>query len=329
MSENELWEPFANRLQSLMDIAPGDVKAVVGYLDDKQHAELFGSLRGSPDQSILGNRKSSLFPQGRGAILEYPNEKVKKWVIDNGRKHGIDVDRRNPAFVFPLGKRAVKPGAGFNDLLDYAFGTMMYEEQDTFSPELKRAQQADGTQEGFASVHPLGGGTADDATFDAQYMYSRLRTTEGIENEIYLDGLKNKTVGIGHLIDEDDPLYNKPVGYRISDEEVQRLYEEDFASHAPGAMILPDFDSYSIELKEKLVDFVFNIGPNAFGLTNPEAPAWPTMLAFLLDGDFEGAANEVYKDWGVPDGGDPEGETTIGKERRDGVINALLREATL
>ena len=50
---------------------------------------------------------------------------------------------------------------------------------------------------------------------------------EGKVNSVYLDHLSLKTVGIGHLVNEWDEEYDKPVGTPVSEERVNELFAKD------------------------------------------------------------------------------------------------------
>ena len=60
-----------------------------------------------------------------------------------------------------------------------------------------------------------------------EQLQKELAADEGCKLEIYLDHLGYKTVGIGHLITEDDELYGFEVGTTVSQEHVDDLFHED------------------------------------------------------------------------------------------------------
>ena len=61
-------------------------------------------------------------------------------------------------------------------------------------------------------------------------MTEEIKADEGVVNEIYLDHLGLPTVGVGHLIREDDPEYGLDVGTQVDDERVTELFEADLYS---------------------------------------------------------------------------------------------------
>ena len=60
-----------------------------------------------------------------------------------------------------------------------------------------------------------------------EQLQKELAADEGCKLEIYLDHLGYPTVGIGHLITEDDELYGFEVGSEVSQEHVDDLFHAD------------------------------------------------------------------------------------------------------
>ena len=54
---------------------------------------------------------------------------------------------------------------------------------------------------------------------------------EGRVNSVYLDHLSLKTVGIGHLVNEWDEEYDKPVGTPVSEERVNELFAKKICAN--------------------------------------------------------------------------------------------------
>ena len=54
-----------------------------------------------------------------------------------------------------------------------------------------------------------------------------IATDEGKVMSVYLDHLNLPTLGIGHLINEWDEEYGKPVGTEVSEERVNELFAKD------------------------------------------------------------------------------------------------------
>ena len=57
-----------------------------------------------------------------------------------------------------------------------------------------------------------------------EQLQHELAIDEGCKLEIYLDHLGYKTVGIGHLITEDDELYGFEVGTTVSQEHLSLIH---------------------------------------------------------------------------------------------------------
>jgi GH24 family phage-related lysozyme (muramidase) len=62
---------------------------------------------------------------------------------------------------------------------------------------------------------------------DIKKLQDEIEADEGFKLEIYLDHLNLPTLGIGHLIKEDDPEHGKPVGTKVSYERCSALFEKD------------------------------------------------------------------------------------------------------
>ena len=59
-------------------------------------------------------------------------------------------------------------------------------------------------------------------------LQSELENDEGIKHELYLCSESHLTGGIGHLITEwDTEYYNKPVGTKVPNEQVNEWFEND------------------------------------------------------------------------------------------------------
>ena len=61
-------------------------------------------------------------------------------------------------------------------------------------------------------------------------LMEELKVDEGCVMEIYNDHLGYPTFGVGHLIREDDPEHDQPLGTIVSDERVREAFEQDLDS---------------------------------------------------------------------------------------------------
>tara|TARA_R100001591_G_scaffold99296_1_gene105506 strand:- start:276 stop:716 length:441 start_codon:yes stop_codon:yes gene_type:complete len=88
-----------------------------------------------------------------------------------------------------------------------------------------------------------------------------LKKDEGCVNAIYLDHLNLPTCGVGHLINEWDEEYGKPVGTEISEERVNMLFEQDVMTTLEECRILYEkFDDLPEEAQYILANMMFNMG---------------------------------------------------------------------
>ena len=94
----------------------------------------------------------------------------------------------------------------------------------------------------------------------------QIKLHEGEVLEIYEDSLGYATLGVGHLIKEDDPEFDMKLGTPISQEVVDKYFDEDFDKHleetyrvCENANI--DFDKLPEDIQHVLVDMCFNLGP--------------------------------------------------------------------
>ena len=62
---------------------------------------------------------------------------------------------------------------------------------------------------------------------DINKLREQLKIDEGVKYEVYLDHLGYKTFGIGHLVVAGDDEYGADVGYAVSEERVNAVFDED------------------------------------------------------------------------------------------------------
>mgnify|MGYP004452643153 CR=1 FL=1 len=88
-----------------------------------------------------------------------------------------------------------------------------------------------------------------------------LMEDEGVKYEIYLDHLSLPTHGIGHLIQESDEEYGKPVGTPVTEERVNECFNQDIDVTLSECNILYDnFDDLPEEAQHILANMMFNMG---------------------------------------------------------------------
>jgi len=110
---------------------------------------------------------------------------------------------------------------------------------------------------------------------------------EGVRNKPYKDSLGLWTVGVGHLIGDGKSLpdsWNR----EFSQEEVMKMFDEDYTHHKSAAMNIPGFDKVDGRGQGALTDLTFNMGPNWIS-------KWPKLKKQLSEGDTQGAASNLQE----------------------------------
>lgn len=114
-----------------------------------------------------------------------------------------------------------------------------------------------------------------------------IASDEGCRMEIYLDCLGLPTMGIGHLITQDDPEYNQPVGTLITEERVRQLFNLDIAVTLEDCrMIYPDFESLPEEAQLVIANMCFQLG-------RPRLTKFRKMKAAVDERRWNDAADEM------------------------------------
>ena len=82
-------------------------------------------------------------------------------------------------------------------------------------------------------------------------MTEEIKADEGVVNEVYLDHLGLPTVGVGHLIREDDPEHGLAVGTQVGSERVHELFEADlYTCVAETKLLYPQFEELPAEAQK-------------------------------------------------------------------------------
>ena len=98
-----------------------------------------------------------------------------------------------------------------------------------------------------------------------EQLREELKRDEGCVNAIYLDHLNLPTTGIGHLINEWDEEYGKPVGTPVSEERVNDLFDKDIQVTIDECKVLYDnFDNLPEEAQLIIANMMFNLGRPRF-----------------------------------------------------------------
>jgi len=126
--------------------------------------------------------------------------------------------------------------------------------------------------------------------FDTTIM-SFVEQNEGRKNVPYQDTKGLWTVGVGHLLGKTlPPAYKNPDGTprTLTDQEVQGLFETDYAKHKAEAAQLPMFSELDNLGQQALIDLTFNMGPTKFN-----EKKWPKFFTALKNKDLDTAAKEL------------------------------------
>ena len=140
------------------------------------------------------------------------------------------------------------------------------------------------------------GVTVDQRMFEPEKDYdstimSFVEQNEGRKNVPYQDTKGLWTVGVGHLLGKTlPPAYKNPDGTprTLDDQEVQGLFEADYAKHKAEAAQLPMFSELDAIGQQALIDLTFNMGPTKFNERK-----WPKFFTALTNKDLETAAKEL------------------------------------
>ena len=88
-----------------------------------------------------------------------------------------------------------------------------------------------------------------------------LERDEGIKYEIYLDHLGNPTLGIGHLITDNDPEYETDIGTKIDNDRVKEAFDSDIEIVLLDCELLYDqFEHLPEEVQLIIANMMFNMG---------------------------------------------------------------------
>ena len=122
---------------------------------------------------------------------------------------------------------------------------------------------------------------------DIERLKEEIKDDEGYKNEIYLDHLSLKTLGVGHLIKETDPEYDLEVGTHIEDERVNELFEEDInVTIDECRKLYYDFDRLPEEAQLIICNMMYNMG-------RPRLSRFHKMKRAVENRDWKEASNQM------------------------------------
>lgn len=102
---------------------------------------------------------------------------------------------------------------------------------------------------------------------DVRKVFEQLKIDEGVVYRIYEDHLGHPTFGVGHLIREEDPEHGMPIGTEVSRERVWDVFQQDLdiAIHECHMLYGDQFMTWPSEVKEILINMMFNLGRTRLG----------------------------------------------------------------
>ena len=122
---------------------------------------------------------------------------------------------------------------------------------------------------------------------DIERLKEEIKDDEGYKNEIYLDHLSLKTLGVGHLIKETDPEYDLEVGTHIEDERVNELFEQDInVTIDECRKLYYDFDRLPEEAQLIICNMMYNMG-------RPRLSRFHKMKRAVENRDWKEASNQM------------------------------------
>ena len=123
--------------------------------------------------------------------------------------------------------------------------------------------------------------------FFVDRLREELKTDEGCKYEIYLDHLGLPTFGIGHLVTERDPEYQKEVGTVVDEIRINEVFEQDIQVTVDECKILfVDWSNLPEEVKLITANMMFNMG-------RPRLSKFKKMIQAIKDGNWLEAGNQM------------------------------------
>ena len=125
-----------------------------------------------------------------------------------------------------------------------------------------------------------------------EILKEQIKRHEGEVLEVYADSLGYLTLGVGHLIKEDDAEHGQPAGTPVSQEVVDAYYEPDFDKHVEETIHVfegkggEDFYSLPEDIQHVLINMTFNLGGTRFAKFN-------NMWSAVVEGDWKRMAVEM------------------------------------
>ena len=188
------------------------------------------------------------------------------------------------------------------------FDKAQAERQTQYDKERPPSAAADGT--GQAAQPEIGGKVTPISGMDDIKKMIKGYEGKGIPGkpgQPYQDSKGLWTVGYGHLIGDGTTGPGPYAGKTLSEEEMDALFEVDFAKHVKMAEKAPGWNMANESGKAAMIDLTYNMGPGWYIKFKAAARA-------LKEGDFARAAAELlYKDASDPSKGPSGYSKDVGK----------------
>ena len=114
-----------------------------------------------------------------------------------------------------------------------------------------------------------------------------IASDEGKAMSVYLDHLNLPTLGIGHLINEWDEEYGKPVGTEVSEERVNELFAKDIQTTISECKeLFENFDDLPEEVQKICANMMFNMG-------RPRLSGFKKFRAAVANNDWQECAIQM------------------------------------
>ena len=119
-------------------------------------------------------------------------------------------------------------------------------------------------------------------------LQDEIANDEGVKYETYNCSLGHLTGGIGHLITEwDEEFYDKPVGTRISHEQINDWFAKDIETTIKDCNLLfSQFDNLPNDIQHVLANMCFQLG-------RPRLSKFKNTIAAVEDLDWTKMADEM------------------------------------
>lgn len=120
-----------------------------------------------------------------------------------------------------------------------------------------------------------------------EQLREELIADEGCKYTVYEDHLGLETLGIGHLITQQDPEFGQPVGTPVSEQRVHQAFNLDILVTVEDCRRLyPEWDTLPEEVQRIVANMMFNLG-------YPRLSKFVGMWKAVRSGEWQKAADEM------------------------------------